>query len=29
LILTDQEHIVRSNGFSLAELNEKIQSAKK
>jgi len=29
LILTDQEHIVRSNGFSLAELDEKIQSAKK
>jgi protocatechuate 3,4-dioxygenase beta subunit/5-hydroxyisourate hydrolase-like protein (transthyretin family) len=29
LILTDQEHIVRSNGFSLAELNEKIQSAEK
>lgn len=29
LILTDQEHIVRSNGFSLAELNEKIQAAEK
>jgi len=29
LILTDQEHIVRSNGFSLAELDEKIQAAKK
>ena len=27
LILTDPEHIVRSNGFSLAELNEKINSA--
>jgi len=29
LILTDQEHIVRSNGFSLGELNEKIQAAEK
>jgi len=29
LILTDQEHIVRSNGFSLAELNEIIQAAEK
>ena len=29
LILTDQEHIVRSNGFSLAELDEKIQAAEK
>jgi protocatechuate 3,4-dioxygenase beta subunit len=29
LILTDKEHIVRSSGFSLAELDEKIQSAKK
>jgi len=29
LILTDHEHIVRANGFSLAELDEKIQSAEK
>jgi hypothetical protein len=29
LILTDQEHIVRSNGFSLTELDEKIQAAEK
>ena len=29
LILTDREHIVRSNDFSLAELDEKIQSAEK
>jgi hypothetical protein len=26
LILTDQEHIVRSNGFSLTELDEKISA---
>jgi len=29
LILTDHEHIVRANGFSLAELDEKIQSTEK
>ena len=29
LILTDQEHVVRSNGFSLAELDEKIRGAEK
>jgi hypothetical protein len=29
LILTDHEHIVRANGFSLAELDEKIQVAEK
>ncbi len=29
LILTDQEHVVRSNGFSLAELDEKIRAAEK
>ena len=28
LILTDHKHIIRSNGFSLAELNEKIPSVK-
>jgi len=25
LILTDKEHIVRAEGFGLAEINEKIQ----
>lgn len=29
LILTDQEHVVGSNGFSLAELDEKIRAAEK
>ncbi len=29
LILTNRNHIVNANGFSLAELDEKIQSAEK
>jgi len=29
LILTDRKHIIKSNGFSLGELNEKIQAAEK
>ena len=29
LILTNRKHIIKSNGFSMAELNEKIQAAEK
>ena len=29
LILTDRKHIIKSNGFSLGKLNEKIQAAEK